>query len=359
MRSFDYGKYNVWDNEILSFLTQIHEYKAKQELYSKQKPAELSRLIDVAKIQSVESSNRIEGIITTNSRIGQIVREKVTPRNRDEKEIAGYRDVLNTIHENYEFIPINGNIILQLHRDLMRYSETGLGGLYKATQNYIQEIRSDGTKFIRFTPVSPIETKPCVDAICENYRKYREYRNDRDYGAAHERTAIINPLLIIPIFIHDFLCIHPFNDGNGRMSRLLTLLLLYKNGYEVGKYVSIEKHIEKTKDAYYDALEEASIGWHEEKENPIPFIKYMLGVILACYREFEDRVNIVSKDSAYDTVKAAIETTQIGKFTKKDIANICSSISEKSVEAAMKKLSDEGYLKKYGSGRGTFYAQTQ
>ena len=351
MRSFDYGKYNVWDNEILSFLTQIHEYKAKQELYSKQKPAELNRLIDVAKIQSVESSNRIEGIITTNSRIGQIVREKVTPRNRDEKEIAGYRDVLNTIHENYEFIPINGNIILQLHRDLMRYSETGLGGLYKATQNYIQEIRSDGTKFIRFTPVSPIETKPCVDAICENYKKYG---NNRDY-----RDAIINPLLIIPIFIHDFLCIHPFNDGNGRMSRLLTLLLLYKNGYEVGKYVSIEKHIEKTKDAYYDALEEASIGWHEEKENTIPFIKYMLGVILACYREFEDRVNIVSKDSAYDTVKAAIETTQIGKFTKKDIANICSSISEKSVEAAIKKLSDEGYLKKYGSGRGTFYARTQ
>lgn len=351
MRSFDYGKYSVWDNEILSFLTQIHEYKAKQELYSKQKPAELSRLIDVAKIQSVESSNRIEGIITTNSRIGQIVRGKVTPRNRDEKEIAGYRDVLNTIHENYEFIPINGNIILQLHRDLMRYSETGLGGLYKATQNYIQEIRSDGTKFIRFTPVSPIETKPCIDAICENYKKYG---NNRDY-----RDAIINPLLIIPIFIHDFLCIHPFNDGNGRMSRLLTLLLLYKNGYEVGKYVSIEKHIEKTKDAYYDALEEASIGWHEEKENPIPFIKYMLGVILACYREFEDRVNIVSKDSAYDTVKAAIETTQIGKFTKKDIANICSSISEKSVEAAMKKLSDEGYLKKYGSGRGTFYARTQ
>ena len=143
------------------------------------------------------------------------------------------------------------------------------------------------------------------------------------------------------------------------MSRLLTLLLLYKNGYEVGKYVSIEKHIEKTKDTYYDALEEASIGWHEEKENPIPFIKYMLGVILACYREFEDRVNIVSKDSAYDTVKAAIETTQIGKFTKKDIANICSSISEKSVEAAIKKLSDEGYLKKYGSGRSTFYARTQ
>ena len=351
MRSFDYGKYNVWDNEILSFLTQIHEYKAKQELYSKQKPAELNRLIDVAKIQSVESSNRIEGIITTNSRIGQIVREKVTPRNRDEKEIAGYRDVLNTIHENYEFIPINGNIILQLHRDLMRYSETGLGGLYKATQNYIQEIRSDGTKFIRFTPVSPIETKPCIDAICENYKKYG---NNRDY-----RDAIINPLLIIPIFIHDFLCIHPFNDGNGRMSRLLTLLLLYKNGYEVGKYVSIEKHIEKTKDTYYDALEEASIGWHEEKENPIPFIKYMLGVILACYREFEDRVNIVSKDSAYDTVKAAIETTQIGKFTKKDIANICSSISEKSVEAAIKKLSDEGYLKKYGSGRSTFYARTQ
>ena len=343
MRYFDYGKYNsyLWDNETVSFLTQIHEHKAKQELYSKQRPADFNRLIDVAKIQSVESSNRLEGIITTNSRIGQIVWEKVMPRNRDEKEIAGYRDVLNTIHESHEFIPVNGNVILQFHRDLMRYSETGLGGLYKATQNYIQETLSDGTKLIRFTPVAPIETKPCIDAICESYRE-----------------AAIDPLLIIPIFIHDFLCIHPFNDGNGRISRLMTLLLLYKSGYEIGKYISIEKHIEKTKDAYYDTLEASSVGWHDEEENPIPFIKYMLGVILACYREFEDRIDIVSKDSAYDKVKAAIETTQIGKFTKRDIANICSSISEKSVESAMKKLSDEGFLKKYGSGRSTFYSRT-
>lgn len=344
MRSFDYGKYNLLDNEIVSFLTKIHEHKARQELYSKQKPVELSRLINVSKIQSVESSNRIEGIITTNSRIGQIVREKVTPRNRDEKEIAGYRDVLNTIHENYEYIPITGNIILQLHRDLMRYSETGLGGVYKATQNYLQETQSDGTKFIRFTPVSPIETKPCIDAICENYKEA-------------SREATIDSLLIIPIFIHDFLCIHPFSDGNGRMSRLLTVLLLYKNGYEIGKYISIEKHIEKTKDAYYDALEASSVGWHDGEENPTPFIKYMLGVILACYRDFEDRLNIISNDSAYDTVKAAIET-QIGRFTKKDIANICPSISGKSVEAMMKKLLDEGFLKKHGNGRGTFYSRT-
>ena len=375
MRDFDYKKYAEyrWDNEILSYLTKIHEYKAKQAVYSMQKPAKIKRLVDVAKIQSIEASNRIEGIVTINTRIRQIVQEKVTPRNRDEKEIAGYRDVLNTVHESYAFIPITGNIIRQFHRDLMRYSETGLGGLYKATQNYLQETGSDGVKFIRFTPVTPIETEPCIDAICENYRDLIESQS-------------VEPLLIVPIFIHDFLCIHPFNDGNGRMSRLLTLLLLYKNGYEVGKYVSIEKHIEKTKDAYYDALEEASVGWHKGEENPIPFIKYMLGVIIACYREFEDRVRIIAPDmfattgkssgaraitsnenngnnknnknsNAYDIVKATIET-QIGKFTKRDIADICPSISEKSVELSIKKLSDEGYLEKHGTGRNTFYSRT-
>ena len=353
MRSFDYKKYDDyrWDNEILAFLTQIHEYKGKQELYSRQKPAEIKRLIDVAKVQSVESSNRIEGIITTNSRIGQIVQEKTTPRNRSEKEIAGYRDVLNTVHESHDFIPVVGNVILQFHRDLMKYSETGLGGKYKAVQNYLQETRSNGTKFMRFTPVTPIETETCVNAICDSYREAIE-------------NMIVDPLLIIPVFIHDFLCIHPFNDGNGRMSRLLTLLLLYKSGYEVGKYISIAKNIEKTKDAYYNALEESSIGWHEENENPMPFIKYMLGVILACYREFEDRVSIITvsdmkfgRSSAYDIVKATIKA-RIGKFTKKDIANVCPSISEKSVELAIKKLSDEGYLEKHGTGRSTFYSRT-
>ncbi|MBQ5932908.1 MAG: Fic family protein [Lachnospiraceae bacterium] len=364
MRTFDYTKYKKyrWDNEILNYLSQIHEYKGKQELFLRQKPVEMEKLVEIAKVQSIESSNRIEGIVTTSTRISQIAREKTTPRNRDEREIAGYRDVLNTIHENYEYIPINGNIILQLHRDLMQYGDTRNGGRYKITQNYLKEVKEDGTEIIRFTPVPPYETEPCINALCENYSKIIE-------------DLSIDPLLIIPVFLHDFLCIHPFNDGNGRMSRLLTLLLLYRSGYIVGKYISIEKHIEKTKDVYYDALEAASTGWHEGKEDPTYFIKYMLGVILACYREFESRINIISdttivtetengkkrvvtiKSKAYDIVKAAIDT-KLGKFTKREIVNICPSISDKSVEAALKKLLDEGCVEKHGTGKGTFYSKS-
>lgn len=362
MRHFDYSKFDSisWDNEIVSYLTQIHEHKGRQELFSRQKPVELERLTNVAKVQSVESSNRIEGIITTSSRIGQIVREKTSPKNRDEKEIAGYRDVLNTIHDSHDYISVTESIILQLHRDLTKYSESGLGGTFKITQNYLKETRADGTEFISFTPVPPYETAPCIDAICENYRTAIE---------SHK----VDPLLLMPVFIHDFLCIHPFNDENGRMSRLLTLLLLYRNGYEVGKYISIEKHIEKTKGAYYDALEESSKGWHEETDDPTPFIKYMLGVILACYREFEERVEAIEettiveinngkaktvtvKSKAYDIVKATVDS-KIGKFSKRDIANICPSISEKSVEAAIRKLVDEGYIERHGTGRNTFYAK--
>ncbi|SDB55067.1 Fic/DOC family protein [Ruminococcaceae bacterium FB2012] len=242
----------------------------------------------------------------------------------------------------------------------MKYSESGLGGNYKITQNYLKETRPDGTEFIRFTPVPPYETAPCIDALCENYRV-----------AAEKQT--VDPLLLIPVFIHDFLCIHPFNDGNGRMSRLLTLLLLYRSGYMVGRYISIEKHIEKTKGAYYDALEEASQGWHEQESNPAPFIKYMLGIILACYREFEDRVEAIAeatvvevkngkaktrlvKSKAYDIVRAAVDS-KLGKFTKRDIVCICSSISEKSVEAALKKLLDKKYIERHGAERNTFYSK--
>lgn len=364
MKSFDYRKFESfqWDNEVLNYLILIHQHKGRQELFSKQRPVELRRLVDVARIQSVESSNRIEGIVTTDSRLGKIMEEKTTPRNRGEKEIAGYRDVLNTVHESHEFIPVSGNIILQFHRDLMKYTDSGLGGQYKATQNYLKETRPDGSEFIRFVPVGPLETQPCIDAICTHYNEA-------------VGTHAVDPLLIIPAFIHDFLCIHPFNDGNGRMSRLLTLLLLYQNGYEVGKYISIEKHIEKTKDAYYAALEDASINWHEGNQNPLSFIKYMLGVVLACYREFEERISYIGENTviastrngkersktvrstAYDIVRAAVDS-KLGKFTKMEIANICPSISIKSVEASMKKLVEKGCLKKHGNGRDTFYVRS-
>ena len=363
MREFDYEAYKAyrWDNEIVNYLSQIHEYKGRQEFFLRQKPVEMDRLIEVARVQSIASSNRIEGIVTTATRLGQIANEKTDPRNRDEKEIAGYRDVLRTIHENYEYIPLTGNVILQLHRDLMQYAETGNGGRYKISQNYLKGIDDNGNEEILFTPVAPYETEPCINAICEQYN-------------AMIADGSVDPLLLIPVFVHDFLCIHPFHDGNGRMSRLLTALLLYKASYSVGKYISIEKHIEKTKEAYYAALQTASAGWHEGAEDSVAFVRFMLGVILACYREFESRVEIaddvtvvseaggrkrviIIRSKAYDIVKASVDT-RLGKFTKRELAEICPSISDKSVEAALKRLVGEEYVIKHGVGKNTFYAKS-
>ena len=308
MRNFNYSLLadRKWDMEIISYIAQINEFKGRQELYIRQKPVELEKLVEIARIQSVGSSNRIEGIVTTETRIRQLVQEKTAPINRDEKEIAGYRDVLNTIHENYEYIPLSANYIRQLHRDLMQHSDTRMGGNFKNVQNYIAATMSDGSVNVLFTPVAPFETEEYVNKICDAYR----------LAAA---TGRVDSLILIPTFIADFLCVHPFNDGNGRMSRLLTLMLLYQTGFNVGKYISLEKHIEKTKDEYYRALREADMNWQEEQNDPTPFIKYMLGVIIGCYREFEERTDIMGDmSSACDVVRAAVHAVY-GKFTKTGI----------------------------------------
>jgi Fic family protein len=327
--------------------SKIHECKGRQDLFVRQKPAQLDRLIEIARIQSTEASNSIEGIVTTSTRIKQLVNDKTIPKNRDEKEILGYRDVLNTIHESYEFIDISPKHILQLHRDLLKYAGFTYGGSFKNTQNYIKETRPDGSEVIRFTPVPPYETPEAIEDICKSY-------------AETSALEIVDPLILVSAFICDFLCIHPFNDGNGRMSRLLTLLLLYKNGYAVGKYISIEKQIEKTKDVYYDVLQEIDYGWHEEQNDPTPFIKYMLQVILASYKEFEDRVGIMDvtgvKSSAYDVVKAYAEN-KIGKFTPADVLANCPGVGRTSVFNALKKLNEEGYIDKQGEGKGSFYVK--
>ena len=347
MRSFDYTGLadRSWPSDIVSLIARIHECKGRQDMFVRQKPVELDRLVEIARIQSTEASNKIEGIVTTSTRMKQLFEEKTAPRNRDEDEIMGYRDMLNTIHESNEYIPVRPSYILQLHRDLLRRAGASYGGSFKNVQNYINETRPDGTSFTRFTPVAPYETPLAVNALCEAYEQ------------AHAKEQI-DALILIPCFIVDFLCIHPFNDGNGRMSRLLTLLLLYKNGYSVGKYISIEKQIEKTKDRYYDALETADTGWHEEKNDPTPFIRYMLTVILACYTEFEDRVGLMSKagaaSSAYDIVKRYV-TDKVGKFTGADVVAHCPSIGRSSALAALKKLMEEGVILRYGTGRSTFY----
>lgn len=349
MRSFDYLALakKSWDTDILNLVARIHECKGRQELFIRQKPAELNRLVEIARIQSTEASNKIEGIVTTSARMKQLFAEKTTPRNRDESEIMGYRDVLNTIHESHEFIPIRLSYVLQLHRDLLKRAGLSYGGQLKTVQNYINEIRPDGTSITRFTPVAPYETEEAVTAICVSYEKAIV-------------SESIDPLILIPVFICDFLCIHPFNDGNGRMSRLLTLLLLYKNGYSVGKYISIEKQIEKTKDHYYDVLEGANAGWHKEQNNPIPFIRYMLQVILSCYTEFEDRVGQMTaigvKSTSYDVVRRYAEG-KIGKFTSADVLVNCPSIGRSSILSALAKMVEEGTLLRYGTGRSTYYVR--
>ena len=349
MRSFDYTNLasRTWDNEILSYISKIHEYKGKQELFLRQKPVELNRLTEIAKIQSTESSNRIEGIMTTNSRLKQLVADKTTPKNRDEEEILGYRNVLNLVHENYDMIPVRSSYILQMHRDLLKYTNHSYGGQFKTTPNEIDMVLTNSEKVVLFKPLEPYETPDAINMICESYQ------------AALDKESV-DELILIPCFILDFLCIHPFNDGNGRMSRLLTLLLLYRSGYLVGQYISIEKAIAETKESYYDALQKADLGWHEGHNDLKPFIKYMLGVILSCYREFENRVRIVNdsgtKSTSYDIVKAyALE--RIGKFSKQEVLVGCPRLGSSSVESALKKLVDEGILLRIGAGRKTLYAK--
>ena len=346
MRTFNYSaiKEQKWDSEILGLIAAIYRYAGKQELYLKQKPKELEKLVEIAKIQSTESSNAIEGIVTTNTRIRQLVEEKTTPKNRDEQEIAGYRDVLNVVHESFDAIPITKNYILQLHKMLYSHMNNPLAGRTKNVQNYISATYPDGHTKVLFTPPAPFETPEALDRICEEYNLV--------IG-----NFEVEPLIAIPIFIHDFLCIHPFNDGNGRMSRLLTALLLYRSGFYVGKYISLEAKIAENKDLYYDALGRAQEGWHEGTEDVVRFIKYLLGTILAAYKDFEDRFSIVEeKMPAIDMVRKAT-LNKIGKFTKQDIRELCPALSISSIEGALRKLVKAGELKMEGSGKGTYYVR--
>ena len=344
MRRFNYYeiKNQKWDSVTLGLIAAIYKEAGKQEMYLKQRPEELEKLVEIAKIQSTEASNAIEGIVTTSTRIKQLVKEKTTPKNRDEQEIAGYRDVLNIIHESFDAIPLSQNYILQLHKILYSHMNNPMAGRIKSVQNYITVKYSDNHAETLFTPLAPFETPEALDKICEEY--------NRVIG-----NMEVEPLIAIPVFIHDFLCIHPFNDGNGRMSRLLTTLLLYRNGFYVGKYISLEAKIAKNKDLYYDALGRAQIGWHEGKEDVVPFIKYLLGTVLAAYRDFADRFALVEiKLPALETVRRAA-LNKIGRFTKQDIHELCPSLSISSIEGGLRKLVSAGELKKEGSGKNICY----
>lgn len=329
--------------EIVGLLTQIHEHKGRQSLFIEANPDVLNTLLEVARVQSTGASNRIEGIFTTDKRLKELVKDKAEPKNRSEQEIVGYRDVLSTIHESYDYIEVTPNIILQLHRDLYSFSNASVGGRFKNADNVIAEVNEEGKQSIRFKPVSAYDTKEAIDQLCQSLR-----------------TALLqgtyDPLLLIPMFVLDFLCIHPFNDGNGRMSRLLTLLLLYKNGYIAGKYISIELLIEKSKETYYEALQDSSYDWHENKNNYEPFVKYYLGILLKVYLEFERRVEHlrVRTLSKPERIKRVIDG-KIGKISKREIMEACPDISKVTVERTLSALVKNGDIKKVGAGPGTAY----
>lgn len=344
MRKYDFQ--NKWQKllvpDIVALLTQIHEFKGEQNLFIEANSDTLTQLVEVARIQSTEASNKIEGIYTSDDRLKKIVLNKTTPRTRNEQEIAGYRDVLATIHESYEYIPLRPTMILQLHRDLYKFSGMSIGGNYKNSDNVIAETDSAGNRFVRFQPVPAWETPEAIDFACKAYDEAVQSGAD--------------PLLVIPMFILDFLCIHPFNDGNGRMSRLLTLLLLYRSGYIVGKYISIEKVIEQSKETYYETLQQSSAGWHENQNDYTPFVRYMLGVIVAAYRDFSSRVQVLvtSGMSKPDRIREVIKGT-LGKITKAEIMEKCPDISQITVQRTLIELQKKGEIIKLGGGRYTSY----
>lgn len=345
MRDYNYRK--KWEKlitpEIVFLLTQIHEFKGEQNLFIEQKADILMTLLEIAKIQSTEASNRIEGIYTSDERVKLIAMDKTTPRSRDEQEIAGYRDVLAIIHESHDYIPVKPGMILQLHRDLYKYSGLNIGGNYKNADNVIAEKLPDGTQIARFNPVHSWETMESIENLCNAYNDIIN-------------TGKVNTLLIMPMFILDFLCIHPFNDGNGRMSRLLTLLLLYRSNFIVGKYISIEKIIEQSKETYYEALHASSCNWHENENDYAPFVKYMLGVIVAAYREFESRVDVmITKGYSKPERIAQIIKQTLVKITKREIMEKCPDISDTTVQRTLNELLKGDRIIKIGGGRYTKY----
>ena len=329
-------------SNIINLLSKIHEYKGKQSYLLNTRKDTLDILLNVAKIESIYSSNKIEEIYTTDKRINEIINKNLEPKNRNEEEIIGYRDILTLIHENYNHIDINKNTILQLHRDLYKYTGYSYGGKLKNSQNYIQETNEKGEKKILFMPLSPVETPIAIEMLCKNYNEL-----------VFDESCDL--LVLIPIFILDFVSIHPFNDGNGRMSRLLTLLLLYKANYLVGKYISIEKIIEKTKNSYYDALEKSLLNWHNNKNDYSYFVEYYLGILLDAYKELDERIQMNDKKiTSYDRI-IVIFKNNITPIDKSFLMSKCPDLSETTIERVLSKLLKEKKIIKISGGRYTKY----
>lgn len=363
MRQFDYihSAEALLTPQTTNLLTAIHEAKGRQSVQAAIRPDVLESMTAIARIQSTSASNRIEGISTSDKRLNALVMEKTTPRNRDEEEIAGYRDTLSTIHESHDYIPLTPNVILQLHRDMFRHTPLTFGGHFKDTDNVIIERDSEGNRTVRFAPPNALITPELVQQACTAYSDaIRDRRTD--------------PLLVTAMFIFDFTCIHPFNDGNGRMSRLLTLLLLYRAGYNVGKYISIEHLIELSKETYYEALAASTVGWNDNMNDYTPFVNYLLGIILSACKEFDERLTELTgvvasaeaapkntavrspKPTKEQRITALFERT-LSPLSKAEIHAQLPDISISTIERALKSLLDAGSIIKIGAGRSTRYVK--
>lgn len=345
MHKFDYSEImrQVMEPAVVRLLMTVQEYSGRVQVYRDAKPAVLEKLREVARVQSTAASNRIEGVVTTNARLKALMQQTTEPRNRSEEEIAGYRDVLNTIHENYRMIPLQPSIILQLHRNL--YAYCGRGGEWKRTDNIIAETDARGHQRVRFEPVQAFQTPEAMEALCKAYREA-------------EQQGAVEPLLLVPLFILDFLCIHPFFDGNGRMSRLLTTLLLNRSGYDVGRYISLEKIIDDAKEGYYGALQGSSAGWHENKGDYTPFVRYFLGVLVKAYSELEARVkDAVPKSMSKPERVKALFATALAPLSKAAIAEKCPDISLITIERALRNLQAQGHIVRIGQGRSSAYVR--
>lgn len=348
MEKFDYGNVlsKLMTPQIMQALGNVHEHRGKQSLYLATRPDVLDKLCEVAKIQSVSASNRIENISTTDKRLRELMSQKIEPINRDEREITGYRYVLNLIHESHDDVPISPNVILQLHRDLYRYQDVFFAGKWKDSDNIIAERAADGKLVARFRPTSAAGTPAAIQAICDAYDE-------------QIRAGVYDPLLMSLVFVFDFMSIHPFNDGNGRMSRLMTLLLLYRNGYAVGKYVSIEAEIETSKETYYEALAASSAGWQDSENDYEPFVTYMLGVILACYSTLNQRFVQLSSSGSNEDILRVYFDNLVGKASKRQILDDNPVISQRTLERILQKMQVEGYIEKVGMARSTCYRKVQ
>lgn len=345
MRKFDYSFLNngLLPANLVNLTSGIVELKAMAGVRKDDYTQIFTELEAVAKIQSIKSSNAIEGIVTSDERIAEIVNQNSAPLNHNEAEIAGYRDALNNIHLEYKNIDFRQSDILHLHKMMMNYVGYEYGGKYKTDDNVILEIDANGNRQVRFRPIPASETSKAMEQL------------ELAYMAARS-DANINQLLLVPCVILDFLCIHPFRDGNGRMSRLLSLLLLYKNGYDAGKYVSFEEQINKFKSYYYDSLKQSSIGWDTNENNYFPFIENFLSTLYMCYKELDKRFAIVHGKKI--TKKARVEATVLNSLTplsKAEICKILPDVSPTTVEAVLGEMVKTGSIRRIGSGRTTRY----